>query len=349
MYIQSTATLSVSCRNPRCARSSDLSEAVMNPQLQTSPFDKMRNVSFRKPIPRIRTPSLTRTLSPSSSSSNSTPHTSESPGPAQMDNAPSLGVLSIPPPPESHDEGEYTSLSDLPAPSDLSDTQDLEQDLEQALNDGNHPAEEMEQVQSVASSIEPQEEPSPTFSSDEPTAQPRFPSSTPHAPINRAESQSLSVAQSSPAPSVMFTPTPAFPPRPRPRFFAPGLPSTPAIAEHSGLDNKDLITPYARRRSFLIDVINSTARQSSHSMLVSLVSHPVHDSVRVPWAAFLTRSREAGRRRRLSLRTLAGARLSQAPHLHMISLRIPVPTPPLTMSWAWVLVDTALAASMPGS
>ncbi len=232
----------------------------MNPQLQTSPFDKMRNVSFRKPIPRIRTPSLTRTLSPSSSSSNSTPHTSESPGPAQMDNAPSLGVLSIPPPPESHDEGEYTSLSDLPAPSDLSDTQDLEQDLEQALNDGNHPAEEMEQVQSVASSIEPQEEPSPTFSSDEPTAQPRFPSSTPHAPINRAESQSLSVAQSSPAPSVMFTPTPAFPPRPRPRFFAPGLLSTPAIAEHSGLDNKDLITPYARRRSFLIDVINSTAR-----------------------------------------------------------------------------------------
>src|SRR5258708_1728473 len=260
MYIQSTATLSVSCRNPRCARSSDLSEAVMNPQLQTSPFDKMRNVSFRKPIPRIRTPSLTRTLSPSSSSSNSTPHTSESPGPAQMDNAPSLGVLSIPPPPESHDEGEYTSLSDLPAPSDLSDTQDLEQDLEQALNDGNHPAEEMEQVQSVASSIEPQEEPSPTVSSDEPTPQPRSSSSTPHAPINRAESQSLSVAQSSPAPSVIFTPTPAFPPRPRPRFFAPGLPSTPAIAEHSGLDNKDLITPYARRRSFLIDVINSTAR-----------------------------------------------------------------------------------------
>ena len=181
-----------------------------------------------------------------------------------MDSAPSLSVLSLPPPPESLDEGNHTSLSDLPAPSDVSDAQDLEQDLEQALDDGYYPAEETAQVQSVASSIESQEEPSPTFSSEEPTALPRFPSATPHVSISRAESQSpqtLSVAQSSPAPSVMFTPTPAFPPRPRPRFFAPGLPSTPAVAtEHNELDNKDLTTPYARRRSFLIDVINSTAR-----------------------------------------------------------------------------------------
>ncbi len=172
-------------------------------------------------------------------------------------------MLSIPPPPEGLDDGEHTSLSNLSAPSDASDPQDLEQDLEQALNDGHYSAEEMELVQSVTSSVEPQEEPSPTFSSEEPTAQPRFPSTTPHVSINRAESQSpqmLSVAQSSPAPSVMFTPTPAFPPRPRPRFFVPGLPATPAIAERSEVDNKDLITPYARRRSFLIDVINSTAR-----------------------------------------------------------------------------------------
>jgi chromosome segregation ATPase len=156
------------------------------------------------------------------------------------------------------------SLSDLPLPSDASEGQDLEQDLEQALDDEHYPAEETRQVQSVSGSNESQEEPNPTFSSEEPTAQPRFPSATPHPSTNRTESQSpqtLSVAQTSPAPSVMFTPTPAFPPRPRPRFFAPGLPSTPAIAtEHSELDNKDLTTPYARRRSFLIDVINSTAR-----------------------------------------------------------------------------------------
>lgn len=181
-----------------------------------------------------------------------------------MDGAPSISVLSLPPPPESLDEGDHMSLSDLPAPSDVSDAQDLGQDLEQALHDGYYPAEETAQVQSVANSIESQEEPSPTFSSEEPTALPRFPSATPHVSISRAESQSpqtLSVAQSSPAPSIMFTPTPAFPPRPRPRFFAPGLPSTPAIAtERNELDDKDLTTPYARRRSFLIDVINSTAR-----------------------------------------------------------------------------------------
>ncbi|KAH9039157.1 hypothetical protein EDB85DRAFT_2184246 [Lactarius pseudohatsudake] len=49
----------------------------------------------------------------------------------------------------------------------------------------------------------------------------------------RADTLSLptvSVAASSPGPSVMFTPTPAFPPRPRLRFFAPGLPSTPGVA-----------------------------------------------------------------------------------------------------------------------
>lgn len=191
-----------------------------------------------------------------------------------MDNAPSLSVLSLPPPPESPDEGDHTSLSDLPAPSEVSDVQDLEQDLEQALHDGHYPAEETAQVQSVAGSIESEEEPSPTFSSEEPTAQPHFPSATPSVSINRAESQSpqtLSVAQSSPAPSVMFTPTPAFPPRPRPRFFAPGLPSTPAIAtEPNELDNKDLVTPYARRRSFLMDVINSTARpRFAHPPLTS--------------------------------------------------------------------------------
>ena len=242
----------------------------------------MRNVSFRKPIPRMRTPSLTRTLSPSSSSSNSTPHSGESPGPEQMDSAPSLSVLSIPPPPESNDEGEDMSLSDLPLPSDVSEGQDLEQDLEQALNDEHYPAEEMKQVPSVSGSNESQEEPNPTFSSEEPTAQPRFPSTTPHPSTNRTESQSpqtLSVAQTSPGPSVMFTPTPAFPPRPRPRFFAPGLPSTPAIAtERSELDNKDLTTPYARRRSFLIDVINSTARPR-FAQPTPLPSHTAYPTV----------------------------------------------------------------------
>jgi hypothetical protein len=100
-----------------------------------------------------------------------------------------------------------------------------------ALNDEHYTAEDMRRVQSVAGPTESQEVPSPTFSSEETTALPRFPSATPHASTNRAESQSpqtLSVAQSSPSLSVMFTPIPAFSPRPQPCFFMPGVASTPA-------------------------------------------------------------------------------------------------------------------------
>jgi hypothetical protein len=226
----------------------------------------MRNVSFRKPIPRMRTPSLTRTLSQSSSSSNSTPHSSGSVGPAQLNSAPSLSVLSIPPP-ENSDEGEPASLSDLPTPSDVSEVPALEQDIEQALHDEHQLAEEHSPIKSIAGSDELEEEPNPTFSSEEQTTNPYFPSATASSAgvsSSRIGSQSpatLAVAQSSPTPSVTFTPTPAFPPRPRPRFFAPGLPSTPAVApEHSDLDDKGFTTPFARRRSFLIDVIKSTTR-----------------------------------------------------------------------------------------
>ena len=76
-------------------------------------------------------------------------------------------------------------LSDLPVPSGVSELQDLEQDLEQALDGGDYfpveeTAEEPGQIQSVADSEEHHEEPSPTFSSEEPTAHPRYPSATPH-------------------------------------------------------------------------------------------------------------------------------------------------------------------------
>ncbi|KAH9074702.1 hypothetical protein EDB83DRAFT_2352798 [Lactarius deliciosus] len=166
-----------------------------------SPLDKMRNVSFRKPIQRIRTPSLTQTLSSPSSPSNSTPHSSRSAGPTHADDAPSISILSIPPPPHDSD-GEPTSPSDLPLLSDTSGSRDLEQDLEQALT-------------TILG---------PTFSSEEPTP---HPSATPvFVSSNRTDTLSLptvSVAASSPGPSVMFTPTPAFPPRPRPRFFAPDV------------------------------------------------------------------------------------------------------------------------------
>src|SRR6266850_3209803 len=75
-----------------------------------------------------RTPSLTQALSQSSSSSNSTSHSSELP----VNRTPSPSVPSILPP-EGSDEGEPMSLSDLLAPNDVLEVQDLEHDLEWVL------------------------------------------------------------------------------------------------------------------------------------------------------------------------------------------------------------------------
>ncbi|TFK29615.1 hypothetical protein FA15DRAFT_581743 [Coprinopsis marcescibilis] len=59
-----------------------------------------------------------------------------------------------------------------------------------------------------------------------------------------------------------MTPTPAFP-RPRARFDLPPPPDdllqTPA-PRNNFTENEDLVTPHTRRRSFLLSVINSTAR-----------------------------------------------------------------------------------------
>ena len=132
-----------------------------------------------------------------------------------MDNALSLSMLSPPPPPESPDEGDHTSLGDLPAPSEVSDVQDLEQ----ALHDGHYPAEETAQVQGVAGSIESQEEPFLL------TNQRLCPVSPPSRLVYRLISQSHSLLRCSQSHNclqspLMFTSTPTFPPRPLPRFFA---------------------------------------------------------------------------------------------------------------------------------
>ena len=87
------------------------------------------------------------------------------------------------------------------------------------------------------------------------------------------------VPESSPAPSAVFTPTPAFQPRPRARFQVPTpdftsqqpATTTPPDREVTGeedtinghmppRDDLDPTTPYSHKRSFLMDVINSTTR-----------------------------------------------------------------------------------------
>jgi chromosome segregation ATPase len=107
-----------------------------------------------------------------------------------------------------------------------------------------------------------------TFSSDgEPTPYSNRRNGQPAQPSPGA----LSIALSSPAPSLAFTPTPAFP-RPRARFSTsppnelagtPNPPETLPEREHEPLEDENHevpLTPHTRRRSFLLSVINSTAR-----------------------------------------------------------------------------------------
>ena len=65
-------------------------------------------------------------------------------------------------------------------------------------------------------------------------------------------------------------PTPAFPPQPRPCLILRARPpfhSCSAVTfDHSGTDNKDLATPYSRRRWFLINVIIQLHAHNSHDL-----------------------------------------------------------------------------------
>ena len=98
----------------------------------------------------------------------------------------------------------------------------------------------------------------PTFSSEG--------DPTPYPSANRFMKQNASTFSPE---SVAFTPTPAFP-RPRARFNLPPPPddllTTPApkpqeeLVDPSSAEDENPLTPQTRRRSFLLDVINSTAR-----------------------------------------------------------------------------------------
>ena len=93
--------------------------------------------------------------------------------------------------------------------------------------------------------------------------------------------RTVTVPESSPAPSGIFTPTPAFQPRPKTRFqvpiptFTSQQPATTTPPDREVTDDEDEgtinghippregldpATPYSHKRSFLMDVINSTAR-----------------------------------------------------------------------------------------
>ena len=187
---------------------------------------------------------------------------------------------------------------------------------------------EMHTEQTRGTDIEERE---PTFSSEEGLT------SYPQTLSNRAnrEQASLSIPSvvfSSPAPSTMLTPTPAFQPRPRARFNLPPPqasttpPDTITVSEvldaqEEHIDEStwrpehtnDPMTPYAHKRSFLLSVINSTARPR----LKHLTPHP-HYLGDVPETPAVDRSQAfagvtpgPGQKARLSLRPRLSHPLSQ--------------------------------------
>ncbi|KZT69318.1 hypothetical protein DAEQUDRAFT_745317 [Daedalea quercina L-15889] len=251
-----------------------------------SPFDKMRNVSFRRPLSRTRTPSLTRaTPSPSSLSSTSTPHstrsvalpreTAASPSPAAvpLPRSATASPALVPLPPSANaspavpDAG-VSYATGFEGPSDAREESRDDMDLTDTMS------QEMELRDSGQDSTR-----EPTFSSEASSQAAGHPVS--HSP------HGLSAAFSSPAPSAMFTPTPAFQPRPRARFAAALPLATPRQGQFNAHDittaeynEDDLATPSAHKRSFLLSVINSTVRPR-----ISYTPHPHRAGKGIPGPA----------------------------------------------------------------
>ncbi|KAI9064084.1 hypothetical protein FKP32DRAFT_1625808 [Trametes sanguinea] len=273
---------------------------------KASPFDKLRNISLRRPLSRTRTPSLTRTISsPSSSTTNSTPRSTRSNAWQRAESDPPLAALSVPLPrsatasPALPPNVEERDLTQMSLGSEFSDNE-----MEHSINDTEllpevaqsrtlqHRAGNSADDRDDISEQHSQHSREPTFSSEEAGSADLNGSAGSGANGSRAlrSPTPLSVAFSSP-PSAMFTPTPAFQPRPRARFGAPLTSTTPQLPsttpqqpqvrfdtdetpkqQQLGQDSseeqedgahvqfEDPATPHAHKRSFLLSVINSTAR-----------------------------------------------------------------------------------------
>ncbi|KAI8969366.1 hypothetical protein BD414DRAFT_503572 [Trametes punicea] len=272
-----------------------------------TPFDQLRNISFRRPISRTRTPSLTRTTSsPSSSTSNSTPRSARSSDWQRDDAEPPLAALAVPLPrsttsspalPPDVEERDLTqmSLDSEPAndgPESFLHDKELLPDIVQSRSGQRHGS--SGGVGGRAGEVSDQHSPhsrDPTFSSEDAESV-RNADNLAESNVGRSmrSPTPLSVAFSSPG-STMFTPTPAFQPRPRARFTVPMTSTTPQLPittpqqrqvrfdadetpkpQQSEQDDtegqndefharfEDPATPHAHKRSFLLSVINSTAR-----------------------------------------------------------------------------------------
>ncbi|KAJ2918654.1 hypothetical protein MD484_g1796, partial [Candolleomyces efflorescens] len=229
---------------------------------------------MRKTLARTRTPSLTRTSSSSGSSPTaSTPKSNKSVNLA-LNDALSPAQLPLPrsttasPAQQRNDGGNREEApsemdrshesNETGASMDITDIHispqrvDASDEGEEAESDNQHHSGEEKEGR-----LEYNE---PTFSSEGDANSHAFSNRT-VMPLSMPSPGIASIAASSPAPSLAMTPTPAFP-RPRARFDLPKptseLLATPAPKAMDG--DEDLVTPHTRRRSFLLSVINSSAR-----------------------------------------------------------------------------------------
>ncbi|KAH7890884.1 hypothetical protein F5I97DRAFT_1839637 [Phlebopus sp. FC_14] len=222
---------------------------------QPSPFEKFRNVALRrKPLARTRTPSLSRTTpSPVSSPPNSTPRSGRS-IPLPQDTPSPIAGVHIPLPRSASASPAVTPLPSviIQPPEEASQSSQEEQNLASNKYDDQQESEPDKASETDDGTPADRE---PTFSSA---------SSDPSHPINRTiqvgrSPLAPSTAFPSPVPSTAFTPTPTIVPRPRPRFNIPN-PARDLDVQEEAEDDSEPVTPNTRRRSFLLSVINSTAR-----------------------------------------------------------------------------------------
>ncbi|KAG6334363.1 hypothetical protein ID866_4724 [Astraeus odoratus] len=214
-----------------------------------SPFDKYRNVALRRPLTRVRTPSLSRTTSsPASSPPNSTPESNRSIQLPRDTPSPTPGVH-VPLP---------RSASASPAVPSLPSFVVQPPDEETRTSDEGHPSSltryEYHETSEPKTDQDVHEDHEPTFTSSD--LDHHHPMNTITQTVRSPVVQGSSV--SSPATSAAFTPT-TIAPRPRPRFNVPYPPGDLDTEDEPEPDSEP-VTPRTRRRSFLLSVINSTAR-----------------------------------------------------------------------------------------
>ena len=274
------------------------SERSCQTPVPKTPRLHLDNSTYRRPLDRTRTPSLTRTTTSLASSVSSDNETSPQAGtsshierprtasPMSADSLPLPRNFGAPPnptprpasaPPVSYAPDQSTQSDELHSSDALppSDASDVHSDYRHEVSTIQEVQEEdlisEEERQSYVS------ESRQTLQEDDPR-EPTYGSEATPRQIYGVNGTNI-VPESSPAPSATFTPTPAFQHRQRTRFQVPvptftsqqPATTTPPDREVAGGEDtandhtpprEDLhpTTPYSHRRSFLMDVINSTTR-----------------------------------------------------------------------------------------